>query len=155
MLISGALFVTPVNDTVWWNTPGGKVTGHSDPTASRCSLMLYNSDGSVSFEWDDQGRIFVIVTDQNWQFPDNSKVAVTMQLGNVSLTNRDGSAAIEAVGHGNAVGFVTDNAVDDLLRPANHIVVRTTNTKLLIKLTQAKMGVLLSRTRKCRDTIRK
>jgi hypothetical protein len=155
MLISGALFATPAKDTVWWNTPGGKVTGHSDPTGSRCSLMLYDNDGSVSFEWDDQGRIFVIVIDQSWQFPDNSKVAVKMQLGNVSLLNRDGSAVIEAVGHGNAVGFATDQAVDDLLRPANHILVRTANAELSIKLTQAKMDVLLSRTRECRDTIRK
>jgi hypothetical protein len=118
MLISSALFVTPVKDTVWWNTPGGKVTGHSDPTANRCSLMLYDNDGSVLFEWDDQGRILVIAIDRNWRFPDNSKVPVTMQLGDASLTNRDGSAVIEGVGHGSAVGFATDQAVDDLLRPA-------------------------------------
>jgi hypothetical protein len=155
MLISTALFVTPAKDTVWWNTPGGKVTGHSDPTANRCSLMLYDNDGSVSFEWDDQGRILVIAIDRNWRFPDNSKVPVTMQLGDASLTNRDGSAVIEAVGHGSAVGFATDRAVDDLLRSASHIVVGTTNAELSIELTRAKMGVLLSRTRKCRDTIRK
>jgi hypothetical protein len=155
MLISSSLFILPVKDTVWWNTPGGKVTGHSDHSTKRCSLMLYNDDGSVMFEWDDQGRILVIASGRNWQFPDDTKVPVAMQLGDAWLKNRDGSAVIEAVGHETTIGFATDQAVDELLRPADHILVISPDVELSIKVTPAKMGVLLSRTARCRESTRR
>jgi hypothetical protein len=155
MLLSTTLFVTPAKDTVWWDTPGGKVTGHKDGTDNRCSLMLYDNGGSVSFEWDGQGRIMVIVIDQNWHFPDDWQVPLAIQLGDAWLTDHNGSALIEAVGHGDAVGFALDQAVDDLLRPAGQIRVKTNNTEMSIKLAPAKMDTLLSRTQKCRDTIEK
>ena len=145
----------PVKDTVWWQTPGGTVTEHRGPTDTSCSLMLYDDDGSVTFEWNDPNRVFVTAIDWNWQFPDNWKVPVAMQVGDVWLSTHGDSAVIEAVGHGNAVAFATEQAVDDLLRPADHIDVRTTDKQMSIKLQPSKVGVLLSRMRKCRDAIGK
>lgn len=155
MLLSSSLFATPVKDTVWWDTPGGKVTEHRDETDTGCSLMLYDDDGSVTFEWDDPSRTLVTAINWNWQFPVDWKMPVAMQLGEVWLTNRADSVVIEAVGHGNAVAFATDQSVDDLLRPADRIVVRTTNGEMSIKLEHGKVGALLSGMRKCRDAIRR
>jgi hypothetical protein len=150
MLFSGALLVMPVKDTVWWDTPGGKVTQHQSAGDTGCSLMLYDDAGSVTFEWDDPGRTLVTAINWNWQLPDNWKVPVAMQFGDAWLSNGGDSAVIEAVGHGNAVAFATDQPVDDLLRPADHIAVRTRDGEMSIKLSRDKVGVLLARTQECR-----
>ena len=85
MLILGALLAVPVKDTVWWDTPGGKVTEHQTADSTSCSLMLYNDSGSVTFEWDDQGQEQVTAINWNWQFPDNWRVPMTMQFGDTLL----------------------------------------------------------------------
>jgi ribosomal protein S8 len=76
-----------------------------------------------------------------------------MQFGDAWLSNGGDSAVIEAVGHGTAVAFETHQAVDDLLRPADHIVVRTKDGVMSIKLKRDKVGVLLARTQECRRSI--
>ncbi|HEY0183641.1 MAG TPA: hypothetical protein VGC09_12615 [Rhodopila sp.] len=144
-----------MKDTVWWSTPGGEVTQHRDERGANCSLMLYDDDGSVVFRWDDQGRTLVTAIDWNWQFPDDSKVPVAMQLGDEWLSNASYSAVIQAVAHGNAVSFTADRPVDDLLRPAHHVVVRTTGAQLSIQLNPGKIDTLLERARRCRDVIRR
>jgi hypothetical protein len=151
MLVASSLFVMPVKDTVWWETPGGQVTEHQDDSDRSCSLMLYDDAGAVTFKWIDPGTVLITAIDWDWQFPDNWKMPVAIQLGDVWLSNRGDSAVIEAVGHGNAVAFATDRVADDLLRPADHIAVKTTNGEMSIKLNHAKVDVLLSRARKCRD----
>src|SRR5271166_6514638 len=153
MLLSSTLFVTAVKDTVWWNTPGGEVTEHRGQTAASCSLMLYDDSGSVIFEWDDPGRTFVTATDRNWQFTDDGKMPAAIQLGDVWLSNSGGSVIIEAVGHGTSVSFTVTQPIDDLLRSADHIGVKTIPADLSIKLNPAKIRVLLSRARDCRDVI--
>jgi hypothetical protein len=155
MLLSGALLAMPVKDTVWWDTPGGKVTEHRDARDTGCSLMLYDDAGSVTFEWDDPGRTLVTAINWNWQLPDNWNVPIAMQFGDAWLSNGGDSAVIEAVGHGNAVAFETHQAVDDLLRPADHIAVRTKDGEMSIKLKRDKVGVLLARTEECRRLIRR
>jgi hypothetical protein len=153
MLFSGALLVMPVKDTVWWDTPGGKVTEHRNASNTDCSLMLYDDAGSVTFEWNDPNRTLVTAINWNWQLPDNWTVPVAMQLGDAWLSNGGDSAVIEAVGHGNAVAFETHQAVDDLLRPADHIEVRTKFGEMSIKLKRDKVGVLLARAQECRRLI--
>jgi hypothetical protein len=153
MLMSGALFVVPTKDTVWWNTSGGKVMEHRDQTEASCSLMLYDGNGSVTFEWDDPGRTTVTAINANWQFPADWRVPVAIQLGDTWLSDRDGSVITEAVGHGSAVAFATDQALDDLLRPADHIVVKTSDADMSIALRHDKVDTLLSRVRQCRDLI--
>jgi hypothetical protein len=147
--------VTPVKDTVWWDTPGGKVMEHHDDTDTSCSLMFYDNSGSVTFDWADPGRVSITAINWDWQFPDNWKMPVAVQLGDVWLSNRGDSAVIEAVGHGNGVEFATDQQAGELLGPADHIAVRTTYGEMSIKLDHAKVGVLLSRARKCRDSVQK
>ena len=153
VLISGLLLVTPVKDTVWWNTVGGRVTEHRDQTNANCSLMLYNDEGSVVFEWDGPGNTSVTAIDWNWQFPADWKLPVAVQVGDVWLSNGGNSAVIQAVGHGNTVSFAVDQPVDDLLRPADHVKVRTRNGELSINLNQSKVDALLSGARQCRDVI--
>jgi hypothetical protein len=152
MLLSSALLVTPVKDTVWWDTPGGKVTEHQDGDSIGCVLMLYNDAGSVTFEWDNSGRTLVTAINWDWQLPDNWRVPVAMQFGDAWLSNGGDSAVIEGVGHGSAVAFTTDQAVDALLRPADRIVVRTRGGEMSIALKADKVGVLLSRTHECRHS---
>jgi hypothetical protein len=151
MLFSGALLATPVKDTVWWNTPGGKVTEHRNASDAGCALMLYDDAGSVTFEWDDPGRTLVTAINWDWQFPDQWNVPLAMQLGDAWLSNGSDSAVINGVGHGNAVAFTTDQAIDELLGPADHIVVRTRDGELAIHLRKDKLQVLLARTKLCRQ----
>ena len=153
VLLSTLLTALPVKDTVWWDTPGGKVTEHRDQSEAVCSLMLYDGDGSVTFAWDESAQVAVTVINSDWQFPTDWHVNVAMQVGDVWLANRSDSVVIDAVGHGSAVAFSTDQAVHDLLRPADHIAVRTTGGEMTIRLKRDKVGMLLSRARKCRDTI--
>src|SRR3954453_15040734 len=110
MLLAGSLTVSAAKYTVWWDTPGGKVTEHRNGGDAGCSLMLYDASGSVTLEWDDPGKTSVTAINWDWQFPDNWNVAIAMQFGDVWLTNRGDSAVINAVGHGNAVAFTTDQA---------------------------------------------
>jgi hypothetical protein len=153
LLVSSFLSVTPAKDTVWWNTPGGTVTEHSDQNAATCSLMLYQSGGSVTFEWSDPTRTLVAASDQNWQFRDDQEMPIAMELGDVWLSDHAGSAIIEALGHGNAVAFATDQSVDDLLRSAEQIVVKTKSGDLIIAPPRGKMGVLLARAHDCQVAI--
>jgi hypothetical protein len=155
ILVSSSLFVTPVKDTVWWDTPGGTVTEHRDQAGVTCSLMLYDAGGSVVFEWGDAGRTLVTAIDWDWQLPDNWKMPVAMQIGDEWLSNGGDSAVIQAVGHGNAVTFAVNQPVDDLIRRSNHIEVKTTGTQLSITLNPAKNDALLSRARRCRGVIGK
>jgi len=154
-MVAISLLSIPVKDTVWWDTPGGKVTEYHDETGSRCSLMIYDNEGSVTFEWGHQGETLVTAIDSNWAFPDNWKGPVAMQVGDVWLSNRADSAIIDAVGHGDAVIFTTDRPIDDLLRSAGQIVVKNTIADLSIKLEPAKMRILSSRMRKCRDSTKR
>ncbi len=117
--------------------------------------MLYNDSGSVTFQWNDPNRTLVTAINWNWQLPDNWRVPVAMQVGDAWLSNGGDSAVIDAVGHGNAVAFETRQPVDDLLRPADHIAVRTKDGEMSIKLKRDKVDVLLARTQACRQAIRR
>lgn len=153
ILIASSLLVTPVKDTVWWDTPGGKVTEHRDQIMANCSLMFYDENGAVSFEWRDPGRTLVTAINWNWQFPDNAKTPVAIEFGEAWLTDHDGSAVITAVGHGNSVTFATSQPVEDLVRLASRIVVRTKVEEMSIRLRPDKVEVLLAKLRNCRDAI--
>ncbi len=154
-MLSGALLVMPVKDTVWWDTPGGKVTEHRDASDTGCSLMFYDDAGSVTFEWNDPSRTLVTAINWNWQFPDQWNVPVAMEFGDAWLSNGGDSAVIDGIGHGNAVAFTTDQSVDDLLRPADHIAVRTRDGEMSIRLRRDKVGTLLARTAACRQAIKR
>jgi hypothetical protein len=154
MLLSGSLFATQVNDTVWWNTPGAKVIEHREQNPASCSLMFYNDDGNIIFDWDASGKLLVIATDRRWNFPDSNQMPVAVEVGDVWLTNHSGSEVIDAVAHGTDIGFFMNQAIDDLLRPASRIEVKASGANLTVSLTPAKMSVLLSRTRDCRGAMK-
>lgn len=153
MLLSGSLFGTQVNDTVWWDTPGAKVVEHRDQNPASCSLMFYGDDGNIIFDWDASGKLLVMATNRRWNFPDSSQMPVAVEVGDVWLTNHSGSEVVDAVAHGADIGFFMNQAVDDLLRPASRIEVKADGANLTISVMPAKMSVLLSRTRDCRDAI--
>jgi hypothetical protein len=153
MLLAGSLFGTQVNDTVWWNTPGAKVVEHREQNPASCSLMFYNDDGNIIFDWDASGKLLVIATDRRWNFPYSNQMPVAVEVGDVWLTNHSGSEVIDAVAHGTDIGFFMNQAIDDLLRPASRIEVKASGANLTVSLTPAKMSVLLSRTRDCRGAM--
>jgi hypothetical protein len=155
LLFSAALAALPVKDTVWWETAGGKVLEHRDQDDVSCSLMLYDGARSVTFEWDNPGRTTVTAIDPDWQFPDDWQLPIAVQVGDVWLTNHEGSVVTQAVGHGSAVAFTTDQAIDDLLRPADRIKVKTKNADMSIAVRHDKVATLLARAHKCREVIRK
>ena len=63
LLLSTSLLATPVDDTVWWDTQGGKVLEHRDQAGVSCSLTLYNDADSVTFTWVDPGGLVVTARD--------------------------------------------------------------------------------------------
>ncbi len=150
-LLMGPLLASQVKDTVWWETPGGKVTEHRDSSGASCSLMLYNDAGSVFFQWTDGGTILATAIDWNWQFPEDSPMPVAMQLGNEWWSNGGDSAIIQGEGHGNAITFVLNKPIEDHLITADHITIKTKAAELSISLTLSKLNKLLSRARQCRD----
>jgi hypothetical protein len=154
-LFAVSFLVVPVKDTVWWNTVGGRVTEHRDATGATCSLMLYDDRGSVVFEWTGGERISVTAIDWNWQFPDDWKMPVALQVGEDWISTGGGSPILQGVGHGNAVTFTLNQPVEDMLRPADHIAVRTQTSVLSIKVDNYRIGTLIARARKCRDVIGK
>jgi hypothetical protein len=147
--------VTPVKDTVWWNTQGGRVMEHRDDTDASCSLMLYDDAGSVTFEWDDPGRTSITAINTNWQFPDQWNVPLAMQFGEAWLNNGNDSAVIDGIGHGNAVVFTTEQAIDELLRPADHIEIRTRVGEMSIRVPREKLNTLLAQAQACRKVARR
>jgi hypothetical protein len=153
MLLASSLLVTTVKDTVWWNTPGGQVLEHRDDTGANCSLMLYDDNGSVVFQWDGTSKTLVTAIDWRWQFPDNWALPVAVQLGDVWLSEGGNSVVIQAVGHGNAVSFSVNQSIDALLHPIDHILVRITNGQLLIALNPGKIITLLLHAKQCSDVI--
>lgn len=155
MFLSFPLLVTPVKDTVWWNTAGGKVTQNRDSAGNMCSLMLYNDAGSVFFEWAGGGSILVTAINWNWQFPEDSQMPVAMQLGTEWWSNGADSAIIQGEGHGNAVSFALNKPIDDVLRSADHVLIKTKNAELSINLNPAKTGILLQRAGLCRDVAKR
>jgi hypothetical protein len=60
---------------------------------------------------------------------------MTMQVGDVLLNTGSGTlSVIDAVGHGNAVTFTANQPVEDLLRPADRVVVKMRDDEMLIPL---------------------
>jgi hypothetical protein len=149
------MLVTPVKDTVWWNTPGGTVTEHRDASTANCSLILYDDEGIVTFEWNSPANTVVTAVDRSWQFPRYAKVPVAMQVGDQWVSNRASSVIIEAVADGNSISFATDTALTDMLQPAGQIVVKTKTGDLSLRLTHAKISTLLDRASQCRESIRR
>jgi hypothetical protein len=117
--------------------------------------MLYQSGGSVTFEWSDPTKTHVAASDPNWQFRNDQKMPVAVELGDVWLSDHAGSAIIEALGHGNAVAFATDQSIDDLLRSAAQVVVKTKSGDLIIAPPRGKMAVLQAHAHDCQVAIRR
>lgn len=153
MILAVSMPVTPVKDTVWWNTVGGQVTEHRDQARSDCSLSLYSDQGSVAFTWDDPGALTVTAVARKWQFPDGWHVPLAMQVGDAWLSNGGDSAVIQAVGHGHAASFIAKQPVEDLLPAADHIEVRTGTGSLVIALDRARVGGLLAGAQRCRAAL--
>lgn len=155
LLLATSLLATPVKDTVWWNTQGGKVLEHRDRAGVTCSLSLYSDARSVTFTWVEPGGLLVTARDPDWQFPENRTMPAAIQVGGQWVGNRSGPAIMQAIGHGAAVNFALDAPIDTLLHAADHIAIRMPGEALSIPLNEAKMPQLLGQLQRCRDVAKR
>lgn len=154
LLLANLLLATPVKDTVWWNTQGGRVMEHRDQSVASCSLLVYDADGSVTFDRDASGETTVTASASRWLFRAGTKTPVALQLGEEWLSNHGGSLVIEATADGHTVAFAANHVIDDLLPSADHILLKTTTSDLTISLVHSRLRVLVERMRKCSSAIR-
>lgn len=150
LLVVGFLSVVPIKDTVWWNTPGGKVIGNKNDAESSCSLMLYDNATNVVIEWVYPNQIFVIVTNSDLKIPVNERISVGMQINSGSWS------FFRALGvGGNGFTFATDQPVAETLRSATTIEFLTSDADLSIKVSPGKINTMLSRARECRELMQR
>ncbi|OYV34298.1 MAG: hypothetical protein B7Z80_21570 [Rhodospirillales bacterium 20-64-7] len=153
MLLYASVLLVPVKDTVWWNSTAGQVMEHRDENGANCTLTFQSDGSSVVFEWKSTSQPTVTVVNLDWQFPDNWRVPVAMQVGDVWLSNGADSAVIDAVAHGNAITFPVLQPVEPLLAQAGNIEVRAKAGTLRMPLDHVKMEALLDHVQQCRDVI--
>ncbi len=144
LLLASYLTITPIADTIWWNTAGGRVVGHKDEHGSSCTLFLTNSDGTISFTWEPDKQTFMSIIKPDWQFAD-SDVSVAVRIGDVWLDNGNGSPNIEAIESKSSVLFQLNQSVDDLLHSSDQIqVIVGTDAYFQMSLPNGKMNALMN-----------
>jgi hypothetical protein len=145
--------VTPVADTVWWNTNGGNVSEHRDSETATCSLRIDNDDGQFLFVWDRTLPTRVTVVRNDWKFQPDDIANIAMRVGNVWLSGGNGAPNIPAITGQSALMFIANQPLEDLLSSADEIAVNTPDTRFGILLIKSKMNDLLVALRKCRSAI--
>lgn len=122
--LSGLLaWTTPVMaETVWWHTEGGTVTERHDNTITSCELKF--EDGahsrSIIFEWQSKVPFHVMLWQSNWDYPRNTALSSSMQIGRTSL-----GSDIVSMGYGPAIVFLLTQPIEDLLLAGDLITVNT------------------------------
>jgi hypothetical protein len=150
MVVAGTLAVADVNDTVWWNTTGGRVTEHRDADRVTCSLRIYDQAGSLTFERARGSAGYTIsAVDPRWAFPVGWGGPVALRVGDAWLSNGGGSVVLDAVGDGTAVVFPLKQPVDGLLASADQMEVKTQAGSLSVQVPRSKMETLLARMQMC------
>lgn len=152
VLLSG-LLLTPVSDTVWWNTEGGNVTQHRDKDDATCTLALENEQGRFEFVWDRNLPARITVARRGWNNPPDQITAVALRIGDAWLQNGNGKPNITAMTGASAYMFILNQPVDDLLLSADDIAIRTPDASFGISLIRTRMQSLVTALRKCRAVI--
>jgi hypothetical protein len=152
ILLSG-LLLTPVADTVWWNTNGGNVSERRDSETATCTLRIDNDDGQFRFAWDRELPARITVSNNDWKFQPDEIATVAMRIGNVWLAGGDGTPNIPAITGPSAFMFILNQPVDELLLSADEIAVNTADTRFGIILIRSKINDLIVALRKCRSAI--
>ncbi len=151
LLLTSFFVITPIADTIWWNTSGGRVVGHKDERGTSCTLFLTNSDGTISFTWEPDKQPLMSVIKSDWQFADND-VNVAVRIGTTWLDNGNGSPNIEAIETKSSVLFQLDQSIDDLLYSSDQIQVIVGNDAYFqMALPKDKMNALMAGVKKCRS----
>jgi hypothetical protein len=158
LLLAGALHIVPVKDavsgkdTVWWRTDGGNVVEHQTKSTATCSLWLIDKDGSLAFTWERGKPITVsVITPALATSETMSQLHVTMQIGGTWVKDHQ---PLDAVGFGTNVNFVIDDrSIEDQLRVADSIAIRTDKSEFLMYLPRDKMTALVGHVKQCRDSV--
>jgi hypothetical protein len=157
-LLLPALLLTPVADTVWWNTEGGNVTQHRDQDDVTCTLTLENDQGRFQFVWDRNLPARITVSRQGWRNVPDQITTVAMRIGDGWLEHGNGKPNITAMTGGSAYMFILNQPIDDLLLSADDIAIRTSESRFGdsgfgMSLTRGRMQGLVTALRKCRAVI--
>jgi hypothetical protein len=140
--------VIPITDTIWWRTAGGTVVEHRDGDYRDCSLVLADDLHSVTFDWL-IGSVAVTATSRTWHLPEG-KQPVAVQIGDQWL-DKAKSVVLEADGHDTTIRSMIDQPIEDLLRNASQIRVKTAVGDLVLPVNPRKMEALLTAAGRCRS----
>jgi hypothetical protein len=152
-ILLSSLLVTPVADTVWWNTNGGNVSERRDSETATCTLRIDNDDGQFQFTWDRNLPTRITASRNDWKFQPDEIATVAMRVGSVWLGNGNGTPNIPAITGPSALMFILDQPIDDLLLSADEIAISTTDDRFGIILIRSKINDLIVALRKCRAAI--
>jgi hypothetical protein len=152
-VVLSALVLTPVADTVWWNTTGGNVKQHRDQDGASCTLVVENESGQFTFVWDLNLPAYATVTHEDWAFPPGQITAVAVKIGDVWLERGNGAPNLMAMTGASSLRFVLNQPVDELLRTGREVAIRTTDMGFAVTLPGTTMRALVTALRKCRAAI--
>ena len=151
LLTSSLLFGTPVKDTVWWNTEGGRVLEHRDGAVATCTLWLIDQDSRVAFTWAKGQPVSVAAISPALSMPsDSPRMPVSLQIGDAWLNN---AQPYDAVGFGTSLTFVIDQSIEAPLRGADHITIRSPTSDFSLHVNRTKIATLLDHVRQCRQSV--
>lgn len=153
VLVATTLIITPAKETVWWKTTGSQVLENRDKDHAECTLWLHGTDGGVFFNWMQGGTLTALVVDQAWQFADNVKLSVAIQIGDTWVSNEHGSTVMDGIGHDMSINFTLSRPIDEMLRTADHVRVLTSHGEFNIPLDHGKVDKAIEIVHKCRDTL--
>lgn len=111
-------------------------------------MMLYNESREVVFTWGRNQPLHGFASQQGWNFPSDASMRVTLTFGTQPLPDRT------ALGRGEAVLFMVDQPIDDLLLSSGSIGVNPGTTATTIALPPAsRMASLVSAAQRCRQAL--
>lgn len=146
-LLTGSLLLTPVKDTVWWNTESGQVLGHRDNATATCTLWLFDKDGRIAFTWAKDQPLSVSAISPALTMPkDASRMSVSLQIGDGWLN--DGKP-YDAIGFGTSITFVVTQPIEDRLRSADHVTIFTPTSEFQMAISHSKISTLLDHVKQC------
>lgn len=146
--LTASLLTWNVASTVWWNTPGGRVTEQHDATHAECTMTLYDAHREVAFTWGRNQPFHGIAAQPGWDFPADMSMRVALQFGDHRLSDRT------ALGGGESVAFMIDQPIDELLMNAGSIAVDPGSAVMAMPLPPAsRMASLVSAAQRCRRAL--
>jgi hypothetical protein len=154
LLFAAAGVLVASGDTVWWNSTAGSVVQHRDADTVTCSMTLKSDAMQVHFIWGAGLPPRVVVERGDWRFQPGSMMDIAMQIGDLWIGDRNGTAAVPAMTGASSVMFVVKPDVERPLDGATRLRVVTASSGYDMALEPSRVRALLAGLYRCQAQIR-